>query len=74
MRYSTTLKPADSNWSFGSGTNALAATMTPSGAAEMNVTRGEHAGQVDGTVPENLAANTTYYGLVAIRQGPLNNP
>lgn len=74
MRYSTTLKPADSNWAFGSGTNALAATMTPSGAAEMNVTRGEHAGQVDGSVPENLAANTTYYGIVAIRQGPLNNP
>lgn len=64
----------DSNWSFGSGSSELAAQMTPSGAAAMETSRGEHSGQIDGTVPAGLAANKTYYGLVAIRQGPLNNP
>ncbi|MDE0315358.1 MAG: hypothetical protein OXM61_10680 [Candidatus Poribacteria bacterium] len=65
----------DANWSFGSGATvtALAATMTPSGAT-MERTLGEHLGQIDGTIPSNLSKDITYYGIVAIRQGPLENP
>lgn len=50
--------------------SALSAVITPAGTS-LETTLGDHGGQIDGTIPANLVEDTSYYGLVAIRQAAL---
>ena len=60
----------DNNWFDGGARNPLTAGISYGGTSgAFSQEPGWNTGSIAGAIPSNLAADTIYYGLVAIRQG-----
>lgn len=65
------------NWFSGSedgSSDGLTLAVTYANGAFENTPPTNKTGSINGSMPANIANDTSYYGLIAIRQGPLTNP